>query len=239
MEYLSRGFSRGVEGEKLDEAEAGDSVIPPIEPDYEKDGTNNDDEKDSVGYTNLEHVSLQIIAEANIGATANDNDNDDNVIGVVDDDNDDNNGNDNVEKQEKDEAFYQREERALKRATLLSKLRKHNEEARSIRKPARILVQLAKEGTTNNVEASKIRIVIIVDFYQIIQISSFLKDQPGAVYCFVPLNIYCLGIVDYNSIKDHLHAYMYSKAEGERGGNEVATLIIKYLSDKGYLNGTT
>ena len=32
---------------------------------------------------------------------------------------------------------------------------------------------------------------------------------------------------------------MYSEAEGGKGGNEVTTLITKYLSDKGYLDGTT
>ena len=81
--------------------------------------------------------------------------------------------------------------------------------------------------------------MIIVDFCQNIQIPSFLKDQPGAVYFFVPLNVYCLGIVDCNSLKDHLHAYMYSEAEGGKGGNEVETLIMKYLFNKGYLDGIT
>ena len=83
------------------------------------------------------------------------------------------------------------------------------------------------------------RVVIIVDFCNNIQIPSFLKDQPGAVYFFVPLNVYCLGIIDCNSIKDYFYAYMYLEAEGGRSGNEVVTLIMKYLSDKGYSDGTT
>ena len=66
-----------------------------------------------------------------------------------------------------------------------------------------------------------------------------MKDQPGAVYFFVPLNVCCIGIVDCNSIKDHLHAYMYLEAEGGKGGNKVVTLTMKYLKDKGYLDGTT
>ena len=78
---------------------------------------------------NSERASLQIIAETEtkVGVAAtDDNDNDDNVIGVDDDDddyNDDYNNiyNDNVDKEETDEAFYQVEERALKRATLLAK----------------------------------------------------------------------------------------------------------------------
>ena len=101
-------FCCGVEGEELDEAEADDSVVHPIELDYKNDGTNYDDDEDAAGYTNRERASLQTIAEVNIGsAAADDDDNDDNVIGVDDDDNDDYNNiyNDNLEK-EKDEAFY-------------------------------------------------------------------------------------------------------------------------------------
>ena len=66
-----------------------------------------------------------------------------------------------------------------------------------------------------------------------------MKDQPSAVICFVPLNVHCLRIVDYNSIKDHIHAYhMYTKVEGGKDGKEVIALLMKYLSDKGYLYGT-
>ena len=76
------------------------------------------------------------------------------------------------------------------------------------------LVQQAKKDTKNNFPPSKIRIMIIVELWKNIQISSFMKDQSGAAYFVVPLNIICLGIVDCNSIQDHLHAYIYSEAEG-------------------------
>ena len=54
-------FFHGVEGEELDELEADDSLIHPIEPDYEKNDTNDDDdddEEDAAGYTNSERASL-------------------------------------------------------------------------------------------------------------------------------------------------------------------------------------
>ena len=135
-------FCHGVDREKLDELEVDDSVVHLIELDYEKNDINDDDdeeddEEDTAGYTNSECASLQIIDEANVGAADDDQDNDGNVIGVDDDDDDCNKiYNNNGETEEKDEAFYQREERALKRATLLAKLRKHIEEARFMRKLA-------------------------------------------------------------------------------------------------------
>ena len=75
------------------------------------------------------------------------------------------------------------------------------------------------------------QIVIIVDLCQNVQIPSFTKDQSRAVYFYVPLNIFCSGIVDCNSIEDHLHVYMYSEEEGGKGSNEVASLIMNYLSN--------
>ena len=61
--------------------------------------------------------------------------NDNNVIGVDNDDYDRNKiYNNNGETEGKDEAFYQRSEQSLKRATIFAKLRKHIEETRSMQK---------------------------------------------------------------------------------------------------------
>ena len=80
-------------------------------------------------------------------------------------------------------------------------------------------------------------IVAIVDFCQNVQLPSHKKDQPGKTYFFVPLNIFVLGVVDCNSEKDHLHAYMYTEAEGGKGGNTVVSIIMKYLFEQGLLDG--
>ena len=73
-------------------------------------------------------------------------------------------------------------------------------------------------------------VIAIVDFCQNIQLPSHKKDKPGETYFFVPLNIYVLSVVDSNRDKTHLHAYMYTEAEGGKGANTVASLIMKYLS---------
>ena len=95
---------------------------------------------------------------------------------------------------------------------------------------ARKVVAQAKEDTHNNVPIVEMHIVAIVGFCQNAQLPSHKKDQPGETYFFVPLNIYALfGVVDCNSLKDHLHEYMYTEAECGKGGNLVASLIMKYL----------
>ena len=48
-----------------------------------------------------------------------------------------------------------------------------------------------------------------------------------------------IGIVDCNSNNNHLYAYIYSKKEGRKGGNNVALLIMKHLKDQNYLDGNT
>ena len=102
-----------------------------------------------------------------------------------------------------------------------------------MRQQARITVGQAKEDTHNKVPVEQMHIVAIVDFCQNIQLPSHKKDQPGNTYFFVPMNVYVLEVVDCNSLKDHLHAYMYTEAEGGKGGNLVASLIMKYLFDQG------
>ena len=118
------------------------------------------------------------------------------------------------EEDEKDERYYLREEEALGNVVVVNKLRLHINEARSMRQQARIEVGQAKEDTDNKVAVQHMHIVIIVDFCQNVQLPSHKKDQPGETYFFVPLNIFVLGVVDCNSKKDHLHAYMYTEAEG-------------------------
>ena len=75
-----------------------------------------------------------------------------------------------------------------------------------MRQQARIAVGQAKEDTDNKVPVRQMHIVAIVDSYQNVQLPSHKKDHSGKTYFFVPLNIFVLGVVDCNSLKDHLHA---------------------------------
>ena len=95
----------------------------------------------------------------------------------------------------------------------------------------------AKEDSYNKVPVELMHVVAILGFQQNVQLPSHKKDQPGETYFFVPLNIYVLGVVVCNSLKDHLHAYMYTEVEGYKGGNTVVSLIMKYWLDQGLPDG--
>jgi hypothetical protein len=53
----------------------------------------------------------------------------------------------------------------------------------------------------------------------------------------IPKTINLIGIVNCNEEKEILHAYAYSEEEGGKGGNNVTSLIMKHLKDRGFLDG--
>ena len=124
--------------------------------------------------------------------------------------------------EEKDERYYHREKKALEKVAVINNLILYINEAQSMQQQARIVVGQAKEDTYNKVPIEPMYVAVIVDFYQNFQLPSRKKDQPGETYFFfVPPKIYVLGVVDCNSLKDHLHAYMYPEAEIGKGGSTV------------------
>ena len=141
------------------------------------------------------------------------------------------------QEEDKDERYYLREEKALENLAVINKFRLYINEAQSMQQQARIAVGQAKEDTEKKMPVEHMHIVAMVDFCQNVQLPPHKMDQPGKTYSFVPLNIFVLGVVDCNSKKDHLHAYMYTEAEGGKGGNLVASMIMKYLFDRGLLDG--
>ena len=51
------------------------------------------------------------------------------------------------------------------------------------------------------------------------------------MYYYLPLTINIFGVVDYSV--EELDAYVYTEGEGNKGGNNVVSLIQKSLEKKG------
>jgi hypothetical protein len=62
------------------------------------------------------------------------------------------------------------------------------------------------------------------------------EHQPGETYYFLPLTVNCFGLANIGLEKAQLTAYVYHEGEGKKGGNNVASLIYKYLDDYGLIN---
>ncbi len=75
----------------------------------------------------------------------------------------------------------------------------------------------------------------VVDFGQNMELLSFNGEQPCSTYYYSPLSIYNLGMVDQahkdcEGIEcDHMHAHIYHEGIGEKGANNVFSLIVKTL----------
>jgi hypothetical protein len=63
----------------------------------------------------------------------------------------------------------------------------------------------------------------------------FGESQPGDTYYYTPLNIYNLGVVDASDEHDRLYCHIYQEGDGKKGGNNVASLLMKTLG-AGILN---
>ena len=77
---------------------------------------------------------------------------------------------------------------------------------------------------------------IVADYAQNLGAPHFGGEQPGDSYYYSPLSVYCFGVVDVCGEEDILHAYGYTEDHGAKGGNNVASLLMKALQDLGWLN---
>ena len=113
---------------------------------------------------------------------------------------------------------------------------KHIQEAKSMRDYVSYHTQQAKRCTIQEVEDSDMHIQIVVDFCQNLEMPSFRSVQPGKTYYLTPMTVPTLGIVDCNRKDNMLYAYIYSEAEGNKGGNVVASMIMMHLRERGLLD---
>jgi hypothetical protein len=116
-------------------------------------------------------------------------------------------------------------------------IKQHIEDSTSMRELCQKVIEDAKKATRDNSVDEEMIITIVVDYCQNMEMPFFGKDQPGETYYYTPKTINLLGIVDCNSEKEILHAYAYSEEEGGKGGNNVASLIMKHLHDRKLLDG--
>ncbi len=61
------------------------------------------------------------------------------------------------------------------------------------------------------------------------------SDQPGETYYYSSLIVPIFGIAQpsLGPENDHLHAYVYYEHEAKKGGNNVCSLLWKYLESRG------
>lgn len=112
--------------------------------------------------------------------------------------------------------------------------KEHVDAFRAQREYVNKLAAEAKLHATQNIPWPTRKYAYCSDYCQNMDIPHFGSEQPGETYYYSPLNISCFGCVDFAT--DKLDAFVYTEAEGRKGGNNVASLLFKKLTDDGIMS---
>jgi hypothetical protein len=128
-----------------------------------------------------------------------------------------------VEEQDVDEEVLQREKQ-------IEDTLKHVKMARAQRVLVNEKMSTAKEDAAANTIHSDRTYTFIVDYGQNMTLPSFGNSQPGDTYYYTPLTIFNLGVVDVSHPDgEHLYCHLYKEGDGKKGGDNVASLLMKTL----------
>jgi hypothetical protein len=107
---------------------------------------------------------------------------------------------------------------------------KHVKMARAQRQLVNEKMSKAKEDALASTIHSERTHTFIVDYGQNMSLPSFGTSQPGDTYYYTPLTIFNLGVVDVSHPDgEHLYCHLYKEGDGKKGGDNVASLLMKSL----------
>ena len=115
---------------------------------------------------------------------------------------------------------------------------KHVKEAHSMRIVAKEKVAQAKEDCANGRAWNDTTVTFYCDYAQNMELPYFGNEQPSETYYYSALTINGFGIVDTRDEQDKLHIYIYDEAVGKKGGNNVASLVLKHMEKEGMFDRT-
>jgi hypothetical protein len=118
---------------------------------------------------------------------------------------------------------------------LIQQAAAHVEAAIAMRKFINKRTEDSQLQKTNNVEHELMCYTIVVDYAQNMDVPHFGSQQPGETYYYSPKSIYVFGVCDVSVKPTALYAYCYEEETARKGGNNVASMIMLHLEQKGLL----
>ena len=115
------------------------------------------------------------------------------------------------------------------------KASRHVENAIGMRKYLNKYIEIARTHVREKIVWSERTNVLIGDYAQYMYLPHFGEKQPGESYYYVPLNVSNFGMANVaacnsrGDVCDHLYSHVYKEGTARRGGNEVASLVMKTL----------
>eukprot|EP00957_Ditylum_brightwellii_P135484 10330183-Ditylum_brightwellii.AAC.1 len=79
----------------------------------------------------------------------------------------------------------------------------------------------------NNVPHLEFWYCYVGDYCKNLQLPFLGEEQLGKTYYMSPLNVFCFGMANLSYKKTTLDAFIYKESAGKKGGNNVASLIVK------------
>ena len=96
----------------------------------------------------------------------------------------------------------------------------------------------ALDDTNNDAVWSERHDCFVADFCQNMGLPHMGAHQPGEMYYFRPLGIYCFGVADVGKIIHDLRAYIFHEGQAKKGGNTVASLLQRHIKDCGLIDAS-
>jgi hypothetical protein len=122
------------------------------------------------------------------------------------------------------------DEEVLQREKEIEDAVKHVKMARAQRQLVNEKMDKAKEDALANTIHTQRTHTFIVDYGQNMALPWFGTSQPGDTYYYTPLTIFNLGVVDVSHPDgEHLYCHLYKEGDGKKGGDNVASLLMKSL----------
>ena len=118
---------------------------------------------------------------------------------------------------------------------LVGKAALHVSQAKDQRRLCNLKIAEAEEDFAAGVPHIEARRCIVVDYSQNVQIPQVGASQPGKTYYMSPIKVFIFGIVNCSVAGGTLDAYIYHEGQGAKGGNNVASLIMLFLEQRGWL----
>jgi hypothetical protein len=111
----------------------------------------------------------------------------------------------------------------------------HVKKARAMRSLVNEKVEISRHDRQQQTPHSDRTYTIVANYCQNMALPHFGKEQPGDTYYLAPINLYGFGVVDVSHADadgkeaDHLFFHCYLEGHGAKGGNNVASLLMKTL----------
>lgn len=112
----------------------------------------------------------------------------------------------------------------------------HVRKARAQRALVNTKIDLARQCRTNKTPHADRTYTFIADFGQNLALPHFGSQQPGDSYYLTPSTLFNFGVADVSHTNtedgteaDHLYCHMFKEGDGGKGGNTVASMIMKTL----------